>query len=458
MSTLPVLPVPAAFTVSDMAKLRVTTMLQHAFFGSLGLRLTPVADESVETLSVDGVTLWYAPSFMAALPLAQRIGVIVHEVGHCALLHLWRCGNRDMRRWNRACDFVLNLMLVDAGIQLPLQKLTIGSRVFGGALLDRRFAGMSAEQVYAILTVEDEQQQEQGDGKTDGGKGDAGDGATGTNTSSDGAGSDQSGGDGSGQQKHANNVRKSETGDGGTEQGGAGADDSIATGAFKQGRVDGEGATPCDMNEADWQIFVEQAVAISRKAGTLPGGWAEVIAKTHEPRIDWRGVLEQFIVRTTMSDYRWTSPSRRLISRKLYLPGPYKENVGPMVFAIDSSASVTTKMLQDFVSETVGALSAARPERVYIVYCDTRVAAVDIVEPDDYGDIKFDVKGRGGTKFQPVFDWVEAEGIDPVCLVYLTDLDNSDTVTAPPYPVLWAVPEQVSKRGLFGETLQIGAA
>ena len=44
------------------------------------------------------------------------------------------------RRWNIACDYAINPLLVEAGFELP-----------EGALLDPAYAGLSAEDIYARL-------------------------------------------------------------------------------------------------------------------------------------------------------------------------------------------------------------------------------------------------------------------------------------------------------------------
>jgi len=53
------------------------------------------------------------------------------------------------------------------------------------------------------------------------------------------------------------------------------------------------------------------------------------------------------------------------------------------------------------------------------------------------------VKGRGGTRFEPVFDYVRDNGIEPECLLYFTDLFPCDTPDPDwaDYPVLWVAPE-----------------
>src|ERR1700749_2583438 len=71
-----------------------------------------------------------------------------------ALHHHVRRSGRDPKRWNVACDYAINPLLVDAGLSLP-----------EGVLLDNRLRGMSAEQIYNLLETDPEPEQEPSGGR-----------------------------------------------------------------------------------------------------------------------------------------------------------------------------------------------------------------------------------------------------------------------------------------------------
>jgi predicted metal-dependent peptidase len=76
--------------------------------------------------------------------------VIAHELLHAGLRHGERCGERDPRWWNAACDFVINGWLVEMDIGRPPAI---------GGLYDPELKGLSAESIYdriqATLSVDD---------------------------------------------------------------------------------------------------------------------------------------------------------------------------------------------------------------------------------------------------------------------------------------------------------------
>jgi hypothetical protein len=80
------------------------------------------------------------------------MGTLEHEVMHPALQHHTRRNGRDPSRWNMACDYAINPILVDAGLTLP-----------EGVLLEDRFRGMSAERIYNQLEEEEQSQQSSDD-------------------------------------------------------------------------------------------------------------------------------------------------------------------------------------------------------------------------------------------------------------------------------------------------------
>src|ERR1700678_1722216 len=135
---------PTSFRIQ---KARATLILDHPFFGSLLFRLKGRECRSIATMATDGVSLYYNPEFVDTLKPATLCGVLAHEVMHPGLHHHVRRSGRHPRRWNEACDYAINPILLDAGLHLP-----------EGVLVDHRFRGMSAEQIYNQLQTEAEQE------------------------------------------------------------------------------------------------------------------------------------------------------------------------------------------------------------------------------------------------------------------------------------------------------------
>ena len=124
-------------------KARTALLLDHPFFGSLLFRLKSEECRAIPTMATNGVVLRYNSAFVDTLNAATLAGVLAHEVMHPALQHHTRRAKRDPRRWNEACDYAINPLLLDAGLSLP-----------DDVLVDPRFRGMSAEQIYNLREAE----------------------------------------------------------------------------------------------------------------------------------------------------------------------------------------------------------------------------------------------------------------------------------------------------------------
>lgn len=130
---------------------RSRLLLDQYFFGRLAMFLKPVQTTDVPTLAVDGKRIFYNPDFFLGLSSSLRRSAVAHEVMHCIVEHTSRRKGRNPSTWNKAGDYVINLLLKDARFQ-------IGSNW----LLNEVFRGMSTEEIYNII------KQDEQDGKQHG--------------------------------------------------------------------------------------------------------------------------------------------------------------------------------------------------------------------------------------------------------------------------------------------------
>lgn len=94
----------------------------------------------VATAATDGINIMFNPEFFKELKKEERAFVLCHEAWHIALSHMSRVGTRDRRIWNYAGDYVINDMLINAGLPMPSKGLH-----------DYKYSGMSTEQVYELI-------------------------------------------------------------------------------------------------------------------------------------------------------------------------------------------------------------------------------------------------------------------------------------------------------------------
>ena len=216
----------------------------------------------------------------------------------------------------------------------------------------------------------------------------------------------------------------------------------------------GSGSKKGDMTAVDWQIAAQQAAAMAKAAGNLPGDLERLLDALTQPKVDWVSVLRRFVDENIQpSNYSWTRPNRRYMAEGTYLPGIIKENTPRIGIGVDTSGSISNKLLQQFAAELEGIMADVMPECLDVVYCDTAVRGNDIFEYGS-GPVKFTpYPGGGGTVFQPVFDHFKDK--PPACLIYFTDMDSSDTPEEPPYPTLFVAPAGSRRNAPFGEKVEV---
>lgn len=127
------------------AKISVMMDARLVFFSVLMMNMRYAWHLGIPTAATDGRTIYINPIAYALLTPGQRVSRLMHEVMHVALSHLKRRGTRDASKWNRACDYYINLMLTDQGFE----KISTW-------LWDEKYRGMSAEQIYDLLPDEPE--------------------------------------------------------------------------------------------------------------------------------------------------------------------------------------------------------------------------------------------------------------------------------------------------------------
>jgi len=187
----------------------------------------------------------------------------------------------------------------------------------------------------------------------------------------------------------------------------------------------------------DWKAAVTQAAKAAEEHGSLPGSLKRLAKDASKSRVDWKSVLRRFIQDVAAADYSWTRPNRRYLNQGLYLPALHSEAMGPIAVAVDTSASIDDVLLGRFGAELRSIVDEAKPARVSVIYCDARVQRVDhFAAGEPIGEL--DSPGGGGTAFEPVFEALQDMEEEPVCLVYLTDLEGSFPSPAPEIPTLWA--------------------
>lgn len=198
-----------------------------------------------------------------------------------------------------------------------------------------------------------------------------------------------------------------------------------------------------DMSEAEKKLIEKQVQKILKdakeqtvkKRGSVPGEIEGLIVldEVTKAKFDWKGYLRRF---TGTSTKIFTKKIRRKENHR------YEDNPGlkikmkqHMLLAIDTSGSVSDTELTEFMNE-IHHIHKAGVD-ITIVQCDTSIRSIEAYKGKN--DLK--VHGRGGTEFDPVLDYYNANLKKYTSLVYFTD-GECYTSVKPRNRVLWVLSER----------------
>ena len=162
-----------------------------------------------------------------------------------------------------------------------------------------------------------------------------------------------------------------------------------------------------DLPEAEKKLVQKQyehqmkqtAEEIQKKHGTLPGELAEIIErlfKVEPPKFNWKQYLKRFINNASKI---YTKKLRRKYNKRYSgNPGLKIKHRNHVLVGVDTSGSVSSAELVEFMNELYHMHKTGN--QITVAQFDTELTSVEDFNPKK----NWNIKGRGGTCFQPVTD------------------------------------------------------
>lgn len=366
---------------------RISLLRLFPFFGTMAMHLKPIqlTKEEAEkylpqpTMGVDVYgNMPYNEEFVTGLSQEDLMFTIGHETMHLALKHLTRIGSRSRDLWNTATDEAINNLLKHE------------MRIWKQALCSSQLEEMSAEEIYDHLLKEANCKKCYG--------------SSGVPAPFDSHFYDND----------DPNKKKQ-----------------------KKSHFHSQG-----QEKIDTAKMIKDAASFAKGQGKFPAGMARLFKDLLDPRMNWKELLQKYIMSILPQDWTYTKPSKRAQAAGFYMPSIVKETV-ELIVAVDSSGSISDGEYAQFLSEIFAMTRSVRNIRATVLICDAALS--QIVEIDNTFDPNLHIAGRGygGTSCIPVFKWIHEEKNENVkLLVYLTDgyIDEpNEMIYESGYPVLWII-------------------
>ena len=402
---------------------RTKLILDKPFLGALVLRLPlQQADPAwCATTATDARKFYYNADFIESLKPAETQFILAHEALHCALSHFLRRQHRVKHRWDLACDYAINPILIAEGLTPP-----------PGILHIKQYDGMSAEEIYPLIADNDMSETldqhlyDKEDQFSEGGQ-----------NSSDNPLDHQSKGN-----KPPPETEKKETSGDSAEQ-----QDKKPEGAGQQEFDQNAGgceAPPPPLNQQEaqelsiqWQQRMAGAAQQAQQAGKLSGVMKRLVDKLLQAELPWRVLLARYMTAQARDDYSYTRPSTRRGDPAIF-PTLKSSEINILV-ALDVSGSVSDKQLRECLSE-INAIKGQMRAKITLIACDSEIVEgfPQVFEPWEEVTLPNELKGGGTTDFRPVFKWAGQQDKQPDTLIYFTDAQGAFP-PEPNYPVIWLI-------------------
>jgi len=373
-----------------------------------------VIDEPI-TARTNGRDEDYGRDFIDMLSDKELAFLRMHECAHKVFRHLttWRAlWKENAKLANMACDYVINLKLLDLDPQCQFIAMpTKDGKPLG--MIDAKYRGMNAKQIYDLLKQEQKDKDQQGQP----------DGASG----SDGAGDS-----------------------------GAGLDEHDWEGSQELSKEEAQKL------EREIDQAVRAGVAAAKAVGKGGGGIDRDIGELLTPRVNWRDQMRDIVksVCSRRDSSSWRRINRRMLgSMGILMPSVVSEQVKHIVVARDTSGSMRDNDLLRCASETMAIVAEVNPQVLDVIDWDGVVEKHEQVLHNNVSNtITTAMRGGGGTDPLCVARYLKDKAIKPEMVVILTDGEISSWGNDEDWqgvPVVWAVVNNKRVTAPMGKTIHV---
>ena len=388
---------------------RMRILCNHGFYGLLLMHMIYSIDKGANTAYTDGERIAFGPEFLENLSDSELDFVMMHEILHVVLQHCFRGKEKDNERYNIAADIVINsnIMLENGGNPSSITLSKYGESMHLAP--DGKEGHLyTAEEVYEMLP---KRKSKSIPGSENGGA-----------------------------EKGRAKKEQAERADGMALP--KRWDDHSKWGRFEEDSV---------LRDVWVKQFAEACEAISvrdnsNSHGTLPMFAKRMLEKLTKPQTDWRSILNDFI-QEEVNDYSFSPPDRRFQESPFFLPDFNEkgkvDEVTDILFMVDTSGSISDKMMTAAYSEVKGAIDQFNGKLCgWLGFFDAA-----IIKPKPFSSfeefIVIKPAGGGGTDFQIIFEYVHKymEEKPPASIIILTDgyAPFPKEELANDIPVLWLI-------------------
>jgi predicted metal-dependent peptidase len=185
----------------------------------------------------------------------------------------------------------------------------------------------------------------------------------------------------------------------------------------------------------EWCQRVQNAAAVARGCGKLPGVLDKFCTDILKPEYNWKSELRRIAQRDLRTRYTWKRPSRRTCNT-VRTPGRSPDAPSAVLY-MDTSGSMSDDDLRRCISEMYEIVKLCGG-KCWLILGDVVVYYSGDVDLDALKRLPVH---RGGTDFRPVFQAIEeSDRPKPQLFIGFTDCGGPFPARQPDFPIVWCVP------------------
>ena len=367
--------------------------------------LIPEGKENVHAFATEGVYLYYPSThYLKVFEENEQFlrRAYLHTVFHCLYAHLWQRGNREVKRWNLACDIAVEFVIDGFNKQTTQRLLSWLRQQYYEKMREKKV--ISAAGIYELLAEEAPE-------------------------------------------------RLTEL-----------AQEFYTDDHALWGREDKQSPMPHQQKQSDdpqkkWQKIARQVQFQKEKSDRRSDAAAatmQVQITEERKRRNYKEFLKKFAafheqVRCDMDNFDlnyYTYGLRTYGNLPLIEPLETREErrISEFVIVVDTSYSTSGELVRSFLQETLHILLEQNAfftaAKVHLIQCDDRIQEDLVIQSQKQAQelmARFEIKGGGNTDFRPAFTYVEelrgkGELRNLGGLLYFTDGNGTYPAKKPDYP------------------------
>ena len=367
--------------------------------------LIPEGKENVHAFATEGVYLYYPSAhYLKVFEENEQFlrRAYLHTVFHCLYAHLWQRGNREVKRWNLACDIAVEFVIDGFNKQTTQRLLSWLRQQYYEKMREKKV--ISAAGIYELLAEEAPE-------------------------------------------------RLTEL-----------AQEFYTDDHALWGREDKQSLMPHQQKQSDdpqkkWQKIARQVQFQKEKSDRRSDAAAaamQVQITEERKRRNYKEFLKKFAafheqVRCDMDNFDlnyYTYGLRTYGNLPLIEPLETREErrISEFVIVVDTSYSTSGELVRSFLQETLHILLEQNAfftaAKVHLIQCDDRIQEDLVIQSQKQAQelmARFEIKGGGNTDFRPAFTYVEelrgkGELRNLGGLLYFTDGNGTYPAKKPDYP------------------------